>query len=85
MWGKRLMYADQVIKLLCVPPRTAAFIVRAFADSDGYNHSEEPEQAIEYWAERFLKLPAEEQIRWMRVGLKRQNDLFYNQQRPFKT
>ena len=71
------MWAYRVIHELGVTPRTAAFIVRLFADENGYNHADEPEIAMEQWSERFLEQPAEVQAMWVRKGLRRLADLDY--------
>lgn len=65
------MYADRVVKDFGVPPRTAAFIVKLYADSEGYDHSEADGAVAARWAEKFLALPAAEQQYWKHKGVER--------------
>ena len=77
------MYVDDVIKHLGVTQRTAAFIVKIYAESEGYNHIDEPQIAVEHWSERFLRLPPELQSKWVRKGLTRLADIDYANHRLF--
>lgn len=65
------MYADRVVKDLGVAPRTAAFIIKLYADHEGYDHSQADGTVAARWAEKFLALPAAEQQKWKRRGVER--------------